>query len=340
MTLAVSTRRAHVAFVKARLGSAWGRTKLRENLELGFRHLLATEVGKLATPEALDRLWTAFSTDPWLSNAARPIVRTAILLEMARLREDPERLSRYVSAEAIDLMNELLGKPGLVPEKLVKKLIGHPAFETIARDVLDDALREFSEKVDPFRAEWGLPSILKLGGPFSLGLSAFAKSIDGIRDELGKRVEPERKRFLQTFARRSLDTVAEAVVKRSDEPQFVALRKELFAWLLEQPVSELVATQPAPVTELVEKFGHKLAVHNAHAEGTARRRRAHVELLLRAHEKQSLESALSVYGAKLEPDFDAIVGVLWPLVESLLEAEFADKFIDELVGGFYDLQND
>lgn len=332
-------RRAHVAFVKKRLGSAWGRQKLRENLELGFRHVLTTEVGKLTTVDALDRAWAAFTTDPWLSNAARPIVRTAILLEMARLREDPEKLSRYVSDEAVELMNQLLARPGLVPEKLVKKLIGHPAFETIARDVLDDALREFSEKVDPFRAEWGLPSVLKLGGPFSLGLSAFAKSIDGIRDELARRVEPERKRFLQTFARRSLDTVADAVVKRSDEPQFVALRKELFAWLLEQPVSELVATQPAPVTELVEKFGHKVAVHNAHDEGTARRRRAHIELLLRAHEKQSLESALSVYGAKLEPDFDAIVDLVWPTVQSLLEAPLADRFIDELVGDFYDDPN-
>jgi hypothetical protein len=333
---APDARSAHVAFIRRRLASEWGRATLRTQMERGFRRLMKTEVGKLANVDALDRLVTAFSTDPFLSDATRPIVRTAVLLEMARLREDPEKLAEYVSPEAIELMNQLLAKPGLLPEKLVKRLLGHAAFEEIARDVLDQALKEFSEKVDPFRAEWGLPSLMKKGGAFSIGLSAFAKGIDTMRDELERRVEPERKRFLQAFARRALDTVAEAVVRKNDDAEFVALRREFFAWLLEQPVRELVANQTQPVTELVEKFGHAVAVHLARSEAGARRRRAHIELLLRAHERQPLEVALAVYGAKIEPDFDAIVAALWPLVENLLESPDVISFIDELVGGFYD----
>ncbi len=329
-------RRAHVAFVKRRLGSEWGKTTLRKQLEAGFRSLLRENVGKLFDAAALDRLVESFTADPWLSQSTRPILRTAILLEMARLREEPNKLAAYVSPEAVALMNELLARPGLLPGKFVNKLLGHTAFEQIARDVLDDALREFSEKVDPFRAEWGLPSLMKRGGTFSLGLSAMAKGIDSMRDELQKRVEPERKRFLQAFARRALDTVAENVVKRSDEPQFIAVRTELFAWLLEQPVSELVATQAPAVTELLEKFGHAVAQHNTSDAGAKRRRRAQLDLLLHAHEKQPLEVALAVYGAKLEPDFDAIVEVAWPLVLLLLETPAVDAFIDELVGGFYD----
>lgn len=322
---------ARVARAKSKLTSDWGRAQLEQNLAAGFRRVLATPVGELFEVDAVTRAIEAFSSDPFLSDAVRPAVRTLVMLEMARLREDPTKLGEYVSPEARALVDELLSRKNLLPEKFIKKMGSHAAFEEIARDVLEDAIREFSEKVDPFKAEWGLPSLLKGGGPFSIGLGAFAKGFETVRQEVEKRVVPERKRFLQAFARRAIETVADNIVKRSDEPQFVALRKELFAWLLEQPVSELVATQSEPVTELSNKIGHELARYASTLESTKRRRRALVEMMIKAHEKQPLEAALAVYGAKLAPDFAAITGLIWPFLKAGLEAPEVDAFLGDLL---------
>lgn len=322
---------ARVTKIKAKLRSDWGRAQLEQNLGAGLRRVLATPVGELFEVDTVARAIEAFSADPFLSDTVRPIVRTLVMLEMARLREDPTKLGEYVSPEARELVDKLLSRKGLLPEKFVRKLASHAAFEEIARDVLDTALREFSEKVDPFKAEWGLPSLLKGGGPLSFGLGAFAKGFETVRQEVDKRVEPERKRFLLAFARRALETVAENIVKRNDEPQFVALRKELFAWLLEQPLSELVATQTEPVTELGNQIGHELARHTASLESTKRRRRALCEMMIKAHEKQTLEAALAVYGVKLAPDFGALSALIWPWIQAGLDAPEVDAFLGELL---------
>ncbi|MFO0550315.1 MAG: hypothetical protein U0271_18115 [Polyangiaceae bacterium] len=329
-------RARHVAWARGFLRSDAAKAELRKNLEAGTQHLLSTKVEALFDAAAIDRLVEHFATDPTLSDTVRPLVRTRIILEAARLREEPQPLGVFVPEDARKLIEELLERPGLMPEKFVKTLLGHRAFEEISRDVLERALTEFSEKVDPFRAEWGLPSLLKLGGPLSFGLGAFAKGLDTVRNEFDKRIEPERKRFLRAFARRALDMVADFVVKRSDEPEFLALRKELFAWVLEQPVSELMASTSAETTELGERIGHAIARHVGALEATKRRRRAGIELLLKAHAKDTVAEALAKYGAKIAPDYDALTEVLWPIVRAALDAPAIDAFVERLVGGFYD----
>jgi hypothetical protein len=330
-------RARHVAWAKQRLKSDWGKAQLRANLQAGFKAMMAAPVGRLFQIDSLSRLVEHLSTEPVLSRSLRPLVRASVMLELARLREDPDKLGVYVSDEARALIEKLLERPGMMPEKFATTLLTHPAFEQIARDVLDDALKEFSEKVDPFRAEWGLPSLLKMGGPIAIGLGMFGKGIDAVRDEFEKRLEPERKRFLQAFARRALTMVADFIIKRNDEPPFVALRKEVFAWLLEQPVSELMATASPAVSDLTEQIGHAISRHVSALPATRRRRRAQIELIYRAHENQPLAQALAVYGASFEPDFDAIIEVVWPLLAPALETPEVDAFFDQLVGGFYDL---
>lgn len=301
-----------------------------------MRRILSTEVRQLFDGATLAALIEKVSGDPMLSETIRPLFRASMLLSMARLREDPDKLGVYVSDEAKELVEKLLSQPNLLPEKFVKRLLAHGAFEEIARDVLDHALREFAEKIDPFKAEWGLPSLLKLKGPFSLGISAVAKSIEAVRQEFDKRVEPERKRFLAVFARKSLEMVAEFVIKRNDQPEFVALRKELFAWLLEQPVAELMSTASEKATELTEQAGHAIARHVSQLEATKRRRRAQIDLVLTAHASQTLAQALAVYGAKVTVDAKPLVAVAWPLLNVALETPEADAFFLELVSGFTD----
>lgn len=328
-------RARHVAFIKARLASSWGKEQIRKNLEAVSERWLDTKVADLFDAASLMRVAAAFTDEKTLTGTVRPLVKAAVLLEMARLREDPEKLKTYVSDEARDLIHEMLARPNLVPAEFVRHMMGHQAFEEISRDVLDDALKDFSDKVDPFKAEWGIPSLLKLGGPIAFGLGAFSKGVDTIRVEFQKRLEPERKKFLQVAARKALNMVADFMIKRSDEPQFIALRKELFAWLLEQPVSELVAPANEEVTDLGERIGHALTRHVSALEGTQRRRRATIDMLLAAHGQQPLREALTIYGATITPDYDALVEVAWPFVKSALETPEVEEFFDSLVGDFY-----
>ncbi|NUP10894.1 MAG: hypothetical protein HOW73_33025 [Polyangiaceae bacterium] len=331
-------RAAHVAWAKDRLASEWGKAQLRKNLEAGFHAVMEAPVGELFDVDRVARVVEHFTTDPFLTKSVRPLVRAAILLELSRLREDPAKLGVYVSDEARALVETLLEQPELVSPKFVEKIVAHRAFEDIARDVLDDALREFSEKVDPFRAEWGIPSLLKLGGPIAFGLGAFTKAFESVRDEFQKRLEPERKRFLKGFATRALKMVAEFVIKRNGEPQFVALRKELFSWVLEQPVSELMTPASEAVTELSSQIGHELTKHVCSMDATKRRRRAKIEMIVRAHEKQPLRQALATYGATITPNFDVLVEALWPLMAPALKTPELEAFVEGLVGDFYALE--
>lgn len=331
-----SARARHLAWAKAKLESDWGKAKLRENLESTFLHTMRSNVGDVLDLAAITRLSDVLAGDPFVSETVRPLVRFSVMLELARLREDPTPVGTYVSSEARALVDQLLERPNLLPAAFVEKMLTHRAFEEISRDVLDQALRDFSEKVDPFRAEWGLPSLLKKGGPLAFGLGAFAKGFESIREEFDKRLEPERKRFLQVFARKSLEMVAGFIIKRNDQPQFIALRKELFAWLLEQPMSEVVAPASKETVELTENIGQAIAKHVGAMEATRKRRHATIEMIHRAHQKQTLEAALATYGAKLTPDFDALTEVIWPLVKNALKTPSVESFFDELIGGFYD----
>jgi len=92
------------------------------------------------------------------------------------------------------------------------------------------------------------------------------------------------------------------------------------------------------VTELGERIGHAVSRHVYALPATKQRRRASLEMFVRAHEKQKLREALATYGAEIRPDFDALVEVLWPLVLPSLDTSEVAAFVDELVGGFYDAE--
>jgi hypothetical protein len=335
-----ATRRAlrarHVAYTKARLLSDEGQAELRANLEAGFAAITKRPVRELFDASALVALVEHVVSEPVLTHAVRPILRTAILLEAGRLREEPLAVGAYVSSQARASIELLLERPGIVPGPFVRQLVTHRAFERVMSEVLDDALKQFGAKMNPFTAEWGLPSLTKKAGAFSLGLGALLKSVESVQQEFERRLEPERKRFLAAFARTALGTVADTIVKTSDDPPMIELRKELFAWLLEQPTSEVASTWSERNVELAERIGHELTTHVLGLEATRRRRKAQIELLLGAHGAQSLEEALAKYGARVEPDFDAIVGAVWPFMRAALDTPEVEAWLDRIVGGFWD----
>lgn len=330
-------RARQVEHVRARLRGDAGRAALAANLAAGWEAILDARVADVVDAAAIARAVESVIDGPLLDRAIRPVARAAVLIELARLREDPTTLGAHVPEESRAALRELCGRPGLLPERFVREALTHRAFEEVMRDVLDGALAEFQVKANPLTAEWGLPSILKKAGPFSFGLGAFAASFEAVRGEIDKKLEPQRKIFLQSFARRALGTMADFIVKRHDEPAFVELRRELLDWLLQQPVQELVATIDQGSGELAEAAASSAAAHTLRLPDAGRRRRASLEMLVAAHGKQTVREAIAAYGVDLAAvDWPAIAAAAWPLVERGLASEAAERWIEDLVGSFWD----
>jgi hypothetical protein len=331
-------RDKHVAYAFAKLRDPASKALLRANVEGAVAALLSAKVADVVDREALVRAIEAALDEAMLREVVRPVVKTASMLEVARLREDPSVLGTYVPDAARADVRALLERPGVVPEKLVRQVLGHEAMEGVMREVLEGALRDFQEKVNPFTSEWGLPALLKRFSPMGigLGLGGIAKSFESVQKEFEKRLEPELSRFLGGAAKRALAMTADFVVERSDKPAFVALRKELFAWLLEQPMSEIVASADDETMRLGESISFEVTRHVTSMEASKKRRRATIEMALSAHKSQSLAEALSTYGVTLHLDVDALTEVLWKPIQVVLDGPAAHRLVEEIVGAFYD----
>jgi hypothetical protein len=322
----------HVAFLEARLVSDEARREFRDHLAAGWASLLATPVERLVDADAVASAIDSAVASPSFERTIRPIVEGVLLLETARLREEERPVGSYVPASARATIDELLADPDVVPERVLRVVLEHEAVEEVMRDVLHDALKEFSEKVNPFVADWGLPALLKRLGPFGFG--GMGKSFDGMRAEFERRLEPEIRRFLQGFSRRALKKTTDVTVDKRGEPSFVALRREIAAWVLAQPVASMVVAHDDARARLGRSAALDIAAHVA--SETRAQRRAAIALAVQAHAKQTLGEALAVYGVSVEPDFEALAAASWPVVETLVKSEPVRAWLAKLTRAFYD----
>ena len=331
-------REKHLAFAREQLSSETSKKLLRDNVAAAIEAWLSAKVSDVFDVATLSRAVETALSDQMLRDVVRPVMKTSALLEVARLREDAAKLGTYVPESARSDVTTLLGRPKLISEKLIRKLLAHEALEDVMREVLEGALRDFQDKVNPFTSDWGLPAIFKKLSPMGLGLGfgPIAKSFEGVQREFEKRLEPERKRFLQGAAKRALSMTADFMVERGDQPTFVAFRREIFAWLLDQPTSELFASADETTSRLAESAGAAVTRHVLGMEATKRRRRATIEMALAAHKNQSLREALAAYGVSPSVEADAIADVIWRPLQLALATPAANAFFESIIGGFYD----
>ena len=327
-------RDRHVVFFQARLVSPKAREEWRRNLTEAWKALLAAPVGSLVDgPQVAAALEAALNREA-IRATLRPALRASMRLTSARLRENGNQLNHYVPEEASKRINDLLELPGIMPERFLREMIEHEAVEAVMRDILFEALQEFSEKVNPFFAEWGLPGLLKRLSPFGLG--SMSKIFDSVRAEFDRRLVPEIRKFLHGFSRQALTKFADFLITKGDEPEFIALRKGLSAWLLAQGVASLApdpADQPAA---LVEEIALDIVEHVLTMAESREPRRAAIELAVTTHANQSLGEAIALYGVTVPVDLDAIAEVTWPALVAVVQSEPVSAWLAHVVGEFYD----
>ncbi len=319
-------------FMVKRLSSARAKAEWRAELENGYRMVLAQKLGTFVDEAALLRALESLSQrDVWKKVVAPTFVagRKDVFPIM---KSDESTLATYVPEEARKAIDELLGMPGFVHEKLVFEVMRQEVVEEIMRDVLTDALEEFNDKVNPFFADWGLPGLIKKFIP--IGGGAVLKSIDAVRGEYDKRLKPEIQKFLQGFSRRALDKTAKVVIARADDAKSVALRRAIATWLWDQKVSELMANVDESKWTLMEKAGLLIAQETAQQKRVKTSRDELVRAFMTKHSAQTVTEVLTCYGIEPSPDFDAIAEATFPSVATIATSSVATSYVSGIVAEF------
>src|ERR1019366_5634361 len=111
-----------------------------------------------------------------VERAAGPLAKRLLPRILAELRLERGKVGDHVPPAAQRHLEALIARPSLIPARLLHEIVEQDAIEELMRDVLYSGFKEFSEKVNPFTAEWGIPLLLKrmsvLGGPMAKGLEA------------------------------------------------------------------------------------------------------------------------------------------------------------------------
>lgn len=330
----VALKARHIAFFQARLVSAKAEAEWQENLAVVYRDLLATPLGELARPGAVADAAAAVLTSQAVEGAIRPLAKEVLGDALLALRaQDGGKVSDRVPAPARQRIMALLERPGLLPDRFLREIVKEDAVDDVMRDVLYDALKEFSEQVNPFFADWGLPALLKKISPFGFG-----KGLDALRGDFDRRLEPEMRKFLRGFSKKSLRRMVEFTIEHGDEPKFVAVKKRLAGWLLSQEITELARATDVEAILLGQDIVLDVAAAELDRSDVRARRRAAIERAISARKDRPLGEVLAELGVTFTPDFGAIAAATWPVVRAAFASPATSAWIASLIEEFYDAE--
>ena len=323
----------HLAFLKARLVSDEAARDWRANVAAVSRALLSERVGSVVDAAAFASLLDAVLTRDTVERLARPLATQLFPIVLAELRAERGKLGDHVPVPARERLDALIAGPSLVPERLLRELVEQDAIEQILRDVLYDGFKEFAERVNPFTAEWGIPSLLKRMSVFG---GAMAKGIESVKADFDRRLEPEISRFLVGFSRRGLERMVDVTIARADQPASLALRRHLLAWALEQEVAALAREADDDTLAIAREVGLDIAAAELDRPEGRVRRRALIEAIVASAKDMTIADALAALGVTVQIDEDALATASWPLAKAILASAPVAAWLADITHAFYE----
>jgi hypothetical protein len=321
-----------IAFLRARLTSDKAREEWQAHVAATWAVIeaspLAAVVDAGALADAIDVILSA-------SHMEANRVSAGALLQGADalLRQERRALGDFVPEATRAKLHALLERPGMVPERFIREILEDEVTEAALHELLYEALTEFSDKVNPFFAEWGLPSLLKRLSPFGLG--GMSRGFESMRAEFDKRLDPEIRKFLMGFSRKTLRNASGFILARSASPQATALRTRLLAWVLSQRPADILPDESC--TRLAHEIGFDLAAHLASLQRLRANRRGLIDLAVRLYADRPFSDALSALGLPRGPEVAAAIAkATWPAVRAAAGSEPVAAWLAALVGEFYD----
>lgn len=291
-----------------------------------LEHLLDRPLGELVEASSLLAALERGLSEEGFERVIGPVSAAVGAAVDAVAAGDTTKLGTYVDGEAREALLRFASRPDLVPKPLLDAVLGHEALEAVMRDVLYESMRDFNEKVNPFFAEWGLPSLLKRFVPFGVG-----KAVEGFREEFDRRLEPELRRFLKGAARIALRSMGRFVLEKQGEPAFVSLRRELVMLALEQQVSTFTKTMPDDARAELRAVALLTAKGAAQLDTTRAFREVLVRSMLARHQRSTVRQLLAGAGVELL-DVRPFVRAAWPLARAVLSSPPVRAEVTRLAG--------
>lgn len=324
-----------IAFLQMRLVSPAARAEWRVNIAKILDELLDQPLGQLVDANALTLAIDAALVRSVLDPTVQPVVARTVKEMRALLVAERAKIGSFVPPNAQQGLRDLAARSVPLLAPLVKEISEHEAARLVMTDVLHDALVQFSDRVNPFVAEWGLPSIMKKFSPFGLG--GVGKSIDGMRVEFEKRLEPEIRKFLIGFSREALRKGAGSIVSQSDTPAFIALRQKILTFVLDQRFADVLLEERD--NETVTKIAVDVILHVSTDEKLAQQRRQIVKEFVAAHAGSRVREVIVAYGGpdKLPPNVvQAVAEATFPAFAAAVGSATGKQWLEGLVAEFYD----
>lgn len=332
--LIASLRARHTTFLAERLTNEAAREDLRHSLAAGYEHLLSLPLARVLDPKALVDGFSRALHDDAVRGLILPIAREVNRRLVASLRGDELKLGTYVPSPARAALDELIARPDLIPEELVRKVFDDEVTEQIMRDVMYDALVEFNESVNPFFAEWGLPALIKKVLP--IGAGTVLKSMSTVRAEFDKRLEPEIRKFLLGFSRKSKKKIADFVISSAADPKLVALRQSVVAFFYEETIADLTKNVDDDARMAIDDVAEAVLLEVLHHDRPRARLLAELEKIVSEHGGETVGAWLARIGATERPDLEALADLLWPYMRLVLESPPARAFYERVTWDFYE----
>jgi hypothetical protein len=325
--------RRHVEFLRERLVSPAAREDWGQLLERSWQGLAALRVRDVVEAKAAARAVRRVADETAIRQIFAPLLRDVARPVVAGLRRDRTKLGEYVPSDARAAIDRLLERHDLIPDDLVRKVFEQKVVEDAIQNTLYDALTQFQSTVNPFFAEWGLPSILKR---MPIGGGMILSSMEAIRAEFDRRVEPEIRKFLAVFSRRTQGELAELFLSKSGDPKLVQLRKDVVAYLYTRSLEELLAGLDDEMTEAGALVAESVALCLARREQTAAALEGALERLLEEHGDATVGQWLERTGASKDLPIETWAEVSWPVVRRILSSGPVFEVIERITLEFYD----
>jgi hypothetical protein len=326
-------RSKHVAFLAERLVDDRARGDFIRSFAAGYDHLLSRPLRELIDPKTIVAGGAAVLTNETVRGHLSPIAREINRRVVASLKSEDAKLGDYVPKEARSAIDRLIARPDLVPEELVRKVFDADVTEEVMRDVIYDALVEFNESVNPFFADWGLPALIKRFMP--IGSGAVLKSMSAVRAEFDKRLEPEARKFLLGFSRKSKKKIADFVVSSAGDPKLVALRQSIVAFFYEESLAQITQNVDDDARMEVDEAAEAIVLEVLRKDRPRERLIAELEKLLADHGDETLGAWLTRIGVTEKPDLEKLAELLWPYLRLALESPPARAFYERVTWDFY-----
>ena len=235
----------------ARLRDPEGRA-LTELARLMVLETTATPIRAIATPRWIASQIAAALEAATAGDAARVWVDRRIAEQRDAWRTDTRTPRRFVPPEVDAPLRKLLARPYAPAEKIVVRIIDHPAMQAVIREVLEDTLVRFHRRIRQLDAG--------LGGVGGLGLRAAKRAgrglfgnlgqnlaglgenlVGGLAEELEHALHERITEFTTGATGEAVRTVARNIADPRRAASWAELRLAALDALLDSPMHELAA---------------------------------------------------------------------------------------------------